>query len=247
MNCREIQALLEAYLDGELDPARSREIDVHTRGCAGCAAVLETHRKLSSAVAAAEYYPASTPLRARVESQASQAARRARRPAPWLALAAGVALAVLLLPKLLSPDPMAKEVVRAHLRSLQAGPLVDVSAAGRHALKPFLAAKLDFALDVEDISARGFALDGGRADSLAGRTVAALVYRRGPHVINVFVWPAAEKADRLPAGQALDGFQVVNWQTDGMNWWAVSDLDLSELEQLPMCPCFLPVHETLRS
>ncbi len=83
-------------------------------------------------------------------------------------------------------------------------------------------------------------------DSLDGHTVAALVYRRGGHVINVFVWPATRQPDRQPAGRPAHGFNLVDWRADGLNWWAVSDLDLRELEELPLCPCLLPAHETLR-
>ena len=82
-------------------------------------------------------------------------------------------------------------------------------------------------------------------DSVDGRTVAVLVYRRGGHLISVFVWPAAQPPDRPPAGRSVHGFNVIDWRADGLNWWAVSDLELGELNQLPLSPCFLPAHETL--
>jgi hypothetical protein len=65
-------------------------------------------------------------------------------------------------------------------------------------------------------------------------------------VINIFVWPSGESSDQAPAGRSVNGLNVVNWRAEEMNWWAVSDLDLGELEQLPLCPCFMPVHETLK-
>ncbi|MBZ5579900.1 MAG: zf-HC2 domain-containing protein [Acidobacteriia bacterium] len=242
MTCREARLLVSTYQDGELDPVQAVAVESHARDCAACAALLEGHIRLSAAVAAAPYYPASAALRQRL---AHRPAPLWRRPAPWLALAASVAVALLAVVKL-APAPIESEIVQAHLRSMRAQRLVDVPASGPHAVRPWLAGKLDFALNVADISGRGFVLVGGRVDSLNGRTVAALVYRRGTHVVNVFVWPAANQPDQPPASAASDGFNIVNWRSDGMTWWAVSDLDRSELERLPLCPCFLPPHDALR-
>lgn len=247
MNCREAEPLLGAYLDGELDPERRTEVEVHWRDCGACLAALERLERLSVAVESAPYYPASPELRARLEGRT---ARRAGLRRPWIPLAVGVAAAavVALLFVLTSPrrDIVASEVVQAHLRSLSAGHLWDVPASGHHAVHPWLAARLDFPLEVEEISSRGFSLAGGRLDSVAGRSVAALVYRRGSHLINVFVWPAEGQPDREPVSRPVRGWNVVDWRTDGLNWWAVSDLEVSELQELPLSLCFLPAHETLR-
>ena len=240
MNCRETEPLLSAYLDGELDAAHVLGIDAHARECPACAARLESGKQLSAAVRAAPYYRAAPSLRARIESPAAPAWRR---PAAWAALAATVALAILVIGR---ADRTGNEIVQAHLRSLRAGHLVDIAASSRRAVHPWFAGRLDYSLDVEDISGRGFAFSGARLDSLNGRTVAVLVYQRGPHVINVFVWPAGQEADRHPVAAVIGGLNLVNWRAEGMNWWAISDLPLAELEQLPLCPCVLPVHETLR-
>lgn len=240
MNCREVEPLLDAYLDGELDPVHTLEVDAHRAECAACGAALKSRRQLAAAVASAPYYPAPPELRTRLEHSA---ARRWNRPILWLAFAAGLAALALVTQR---PDPLEKEVVQAHVRSLLADHLLDVPAAGHHTVKPWLAAKLDFALDVEDISARGFALAGGRLDYLDGHPVAALVYRHDKHVINVFVWPAARQPDSRPVAKTSGNLNIVRWRADGMNWWAVSDLSLIELGKLPLSPCFLPAHETLR-
>ena len=240
MNCREAEPLLNSYLDGELDLVRALEVEAHADQCAACAAVLESEKRLAAAVSKAPYYRAAASLRARLESSAAPTWRK---PVPWLVLAASVVFAILVIGR---ADRTGDEIVRAHLRSLRAGHLVDVAAAGRRTVRPWFAGRLDYALDVEDISGRGFALAGGRLDSLNGRTVAVLVYQRGSHVVNVFVWPAGPSSDRNPVGAKLNGLNLVNWRAEGMNWWAISDLDLPELEELPLCPCFMPVHETLR-
>ena len=80
-----------------------------------------------------------------------------------------------------------------------------------------------------DLAAEGFALTGGRLDYLDGRTVAALVYRSGPHVINVFVWPAADATPREPAFSTRQGYQLAHWTQGGIQARAVSDLNAAEL------------------
>lgn len=240
MTCHDAEPLLNAYLDGELELVRSLELEAHAGQCSGCRAALEAERQLSAAVARAPYYRATPSLRARLDHSPTTGWRRA--PA-WLALAAAIVLAVLVIGR---ADPTSNQVVQAHLRSLRAGHLVDVAAAGRRTVRPWFAGRLDYALDVEDISGRGFQLTGGRLDSLNGRTVAVLVYQRDSHVVSVFVWPAGQSSDRNPTGRMLHGFNLVDWRAEGLNWWAISDLNLEELEELPLCPCFMPVHETLR-
>src|SRR5690348_13320873 len=180
MTCREAEPLLDAYFDGELDLVRALEVEAHAARCPECTAILETAKHLAASIAKAPYYRAAPSLRARMQSSPSPVWRR---PAPWLALAASIVLAFLLIGL---PDRTASEISQAHLRSLRTGHLVDVAASGRRAVRPWFAGRLDYALDVEDISGRGFSLSGGRLESLSGRTVAVLVYQRGSHVISVF-------------------------------------------------------------
>ena len=228
MNCAEAQELVGAYFDDELDLVNSLAVEKHLAECAACTAELERLGALRSAIRSqAPYYAASAALRARV-----QGGRRFVRMgwAPWLAAAAAVlvAAAVWLAP---APGPAVKdEVVEAHIRSLQENHLLDVPSSDRHTVKPWFAGKLDFAPEVEDLADRGFVLEGGRLDYLDGRAVAALIYKRRLHTVNVFVWPGAgERAIRLDTRR---GFNVARWTHGGLEWWAVSDLNGEELAEL---------------
>jgi anti-sigma factor RsiW len=74
---------------------------------------------------------------------------------------------------------------------------------------------------------------GGRLDVLAGRNVAALVYGRRKHLINVFVWPTKEPdTDAVHGPGSRQGFQWVHWRRNGMEFCAVSDVNGDDLKSL---------------
>ena len=127
-------------------------------------------------------------------------------------------------------DVVVAEVVNAHVRSLQAEHLFDVQSTDQHTVKPWFLGKLDFAPPVADLAAMGFPLVGGRLDYVSGRPVAALVYQRQKHSINVFVWPASETSGPDTA-RSVRGFHVHHWIRDGMSFWVVSDLNDAELSE----------------
>ncbi|MBZ5626252.1 MAG: anti-sigma factor [Acidobacteriia bacterium] len=236
MNCREAQALLGAYVDGELDLVRSLDAEAHVRECPACSAALERLHALHTAVSChAPYYDAPPELHRKLAARLESKEQWPR--VWWPALAAACLLAALVLwtraPSGLRPASSAieRDVVAAHVRSLLATHLMDVPSSDRHTVKPWFAGKLDFAPEVQDLSAQGFTLAGGRLDYIDGRTVAALVYQRRLHTINVFTWPA-NRADTSPSVESLQGFHVVHWVRHGMEWWAVSDLAGDELAEL---------------
>ncbi|HXB72189.1 MAG TPA: anti-sigma factor [Candidatus Acidoferrales bacterium] len=125
-------------------------------------------------------------------------------------------------------SPIESQVVASHVRSLLASHLMDVPSSDHHTVKPWFTGKLDFAPEVPDLSGKGFTLAGGRLDYVNGRTVAALVYQRRQHTINLFTWPAPA-TDQAAHPSTRHGFHVVHWNRGGMEWWAVSDLNAEEL------------------
>jgi len=233
MNCHEAEALLGPYLDGELDLVRNLDTEAHLRDCSTCSATMTRLQAVHTAVATkAPYYAASPELRRKL---AERLAPRTPWFAQWPALAAACLLAAAVIWTVVprrAPSAMASQVMASHLRSLMAEHLMDVPSSDRHTVKPWFAGKLDFAPEVYDLSADGFVLAGGRLDYLDGRTVAALVYRRRAHIVNVFTWPSA-RGEEAPAAQSIQGYNLLHWSHRGMQWWAVSDLAAAELAQLP--------------
>jgi anti-sigma factor RsiW len=154
-----------------------------------------------------------------------------------LATLAGVAIVLLatallvqMLKRSSASEMLAEQVVSSHIRSLQANQLSDVASSDQHTVKPWFSGKLDFAPVVKDLSIKGFPLVGGRLDYLDGRAVAALVYKRRQHTINLFVWPS-QAPDSAPRSFTIKGYNLVHWTHSQMAYWAVSDVNAKDLGQ----------------
>jgi anti-sigma factor RsiW len=244
MSCLQAE-WLHGYFDGELDAARAAEFEAHLGSCAGCTAALARQQVLRDAIGGAALYVRATPsLRARVRG-AIPTRSAASRPGLllWPAAAAAVlAIAVVGLWQLrpgadeAAPErPIVAAILDAHVRSLQPAHLTDVASSDQHTVKPWFDGKLDFSPQVTDLASDGFPLVGGRLDVIGGRSVAALVYGRRKHVVNLFVWPSAESDATSPRSGATRGYQWIHWTRGGMSFWAVSDAaaaDLAEFARL---------------
>jgi anti-sigma factor RsiW len=245
VDCRDVQNLLHPYSDGDLDLVRCLQVEHHLAECVECAERGRGLRLLREAVASgAPYHRAPDALRARLQatSPPTPAARRGRRrpSAVVAATAAGVAvLAVAALTAGLlrsrsgasAEDRLAEQVAAGHVRSLQVDHLTDVASSDRHTVKPWFQRKVDYSPQVPDLSPHGYVLTGGRMDYLADRPVAALVYHRRDHAINLFTWPAADGADRPVRSLHRQGFHLRWWQESGMTYWVISDLNAPELDE----------------
>ncbi|MGZ5986938.1 MAG: anti-sigma factor family protein [Caulobacteraceae bacterium] len=243
--CPDKEALLHGLLDGELDAANAQAFEAHLKTCPGCAAEFNALQGLKARIAAPGIsHRAPDGLRARIEAMAAPAPtprRPLRRAAPWAMSGVFAAIAATLavmvadpgLVGLMVPSPamagLEDELVASHVRSTLAEHLVDVQTSDRHVVKPWFNGRVDFAPPVIDLVDQGFPLAGGRLDYIDHRVVAALVYRRNRHVVNLFVWPSKGEGHE-PAAVARGGYSVVHWTSRGLEFWAVSDIDARDLK-----------------
>jgi anti-sigma factor RsiW len=155
----------------------------------------------------------------------------------WLALAASIVFAAIiawnLLPGLQRPDAeqfLATQLIASHVRSLLANHLTDVASSDQHTVKPWLDVKLDFAPPVVDLANEGFPLIGGRLDYLDNRPVAALVYQRRKHFINLFIWPKTPGTTETEKAITRQGYHLHRWMDSDFNYWAVSDVNGADVD-----------------
>jgi anti-sigma factor RsiW len=247
MNCHEAMALLPAYSDSELDPVQSAAIEQHVLGCADCAVRRDELASLRSRIRSeVPYYAAPPALRARVKAAlAGEAGTRPARPVRdrwhWLTAGAlaGSAATVFawfvgsaILDWQVGTDLVAESVAN-HARATLGNRLIDIASSDRHTVKPWLSSRLDYSPPVQDFTADGLPLAGGRLDYLDGHPVATLVYRYREHTIDVFVRPVTGgRLASSPAAATLRGFNVAHATGAGMEWWGVSDVSADVLQSL---------------
>jgi anti-sigma factor RsiW len=241
MNCSQIQKLLHAHHDGELDAAHELQVDEHLADCPQCFGLTRNLSTLRRALQNdALRFPAPAGLRTSIRTAIAQAAQTERDTTakwspPWIWAAAALVLTAAIFAFQFRParsdDRLLAELTESHIRSLMVDHLTDVTSTDQHTVKPWFDGKLDFAPPVKDLKSVGFPLLGGRLDYAAGHPVAALVFGRQKHIINLFIWPAESSAVRPPHATQRNGYHLIQWSDGRMNLVAVSDLNEAELHE----------------
>jgi len=250
MDCKIVNILLHPYFDGELDEGTAASVKAHLSECVECERELAALQALREATKrAVPRYTAPESLRQRLAqssvhpSTADLVRRRGRSllQSRWLAMAASLVLVAGLSSGVTralldagegagSQELLTRDLVSSHLRALAAPSAIDVVSSDRHTVKPWFNGRVDFAPPVVDLADQGFPLVGGRLDYIDGKVVAAVVYRRNKHVVNLFIWKAQPGISSPAPARAHAGYSVVHWRENGLEFWAVSDVEARDLE-----------------
>jgi len=207
---------------------------------AACAVRHREHLALRQRIRAEiPFFVAPPALHARVRAvagayRATVPAAVPRRARPWRWLTGGVvagcaatALSWMLGTTILAArayDDFAVAAVATHVRATHGERLIEVASSDQHTVKPWLSARLDYSPPVHDLANEGFALLGGRLEYIERNAVATLVYRSGPHTIDVFVRPDVSQGP-MPSPRTVRGFNVASARGPTMDWVAVSDVE----------------------
>ena len=249
MRCAQCTELLSAYMDDELMRDEQEAVREHLASCADCAreerALSLTSRRIKD-----NLMKHATPdvLKARIRSSLARDDAFAPAPAPtptasrpswshWPTLAAaGLVIAVAssaltatLTRKTMASNAIAGAIADAHIRSLMPGHLTDVVSTDQHQVKPWFNGRVDLSPAVPNLDSAGFLLTGGRVDYIEGRAIPVVTYTRRQHVINVFAEPTSGRSSSTH--ETRNGYHMVEWQSGGFDYWAVSDLNSAELDQ----------------
>jgi anti-sigma factor RsiW len=228
MDCPTCEAMVDAYVDGELSATESAELEQALTVCPTCRERLERARAMSGLLRTLPIEPAPDLLRARVERDLRAIAGRPRERLRWAAMAASLVVAIgigWLGGSLLGQSGReGDELLAGYLRVAMSEHGVEVASSDRHTVKPWFAGRIDYAPPVNDLTSEGFPLLGGRVDLVDGGKVAVLVYRRNQHRVALTVWPASSRTDTNPIVTQRDGFAMADWRHGGFEMRAVSDL-----------------------
>jgi anti-sigma factor RsiW len=249
---------LQAYFDGEFDAVGAAGIEQHLQQCAHCrSTVAEFGQSRAALRENLTDYRAPDALRARLgralDRESGPAGRRPTRSRwPgwqfWLGglsgggLVGAMAAVFAFMVWIPTMNPIAGDLLAAHVRSLMSSHPIDVVSTDRHTVKPWFAGHADVSPVVADFDDQGYRLIGGRADYVEHQRAAVMVYQHGAHTIDVFSWAAGAHA--LPRDATRDGFHLACWTEKDLDYCAVSDTGWDELHSLERLLQDLSGHDT---
>jgi anti-sigma factor RsiW len=245
VNCSETETLVHAYVDGELDAGHVMEFEQHLHNCSACDQAYKSCKDLHNRLGSGRLsYFAPAGLRERIQAALPRNEAKPKlisvgRSRNWQAIAASLLLGVIaggtaveFFPSRNVQASLADQLIASHVRSqMLESHRVDVESSDQHTVKPWFKGKLDFSPSVHDLADKGYPLVGGRLDYLDQRPVAALVYQRRQHLINLFIWPVSVGREETSGYLARQGYHFIHWVQSDTNYWAVSDLNQEELNE----------------
>lgn len=242
MNCDAAKPLLDAYLDKQLDAANTLAFEKHLSRCPGCQAIYDEQITLRQSIRdSLTYHYAPQGLHNKITSQLSadieviNTKSGSKRPylKTGLSFAASLLLGYALVTTYLhhrTEELLIDAILSSHINALSANRLTDVQGSNAATLIPWLNSKLDYSPKVYNFTEQGFDLLGARLDSLPKQRVASLTYQHQHHLINVYTWPSPDVDDAEQETHYKQGYNLIYWCQNKMNYWVVSDMNQQELQ-----------------
>src|ERR1700732_4197340 len=234
---------MNAYCDGELDPASAIEFERRLANDELLKAEYNRLLSLRRAVRSLPQYDMPPALRARIKStldadgqdqedRLRPAGRPRQRSWSFQALAAAAVFGAVISSSVMLTierynlhEDVAREVVAGHIRGLLAPQPFDVASSDRHTVKPWFTSRLPESPQVPDLAAQGFVLVGGRVDVVGHDPVATIVYKHAKHTVSLTTLPPGQSV----SDQAIAGYNVRSWSDPEFTYIAVSDLPSADL------------------
>jgi anti-sigma factor RsiW len=240
----EIQLLLNAAVDGELDAAGTMEIE---RCMEADPALAGEYRRL---MALRDVIQLRVPRERAPDELRQRIAKLAQSPVAgraqsrlfggqWRSMAAAAVIVLMASSGYLlygpqhtdNMDSIMQAVAAGYMRAQVSGTPVDVASSDRHTVKPWLGSKVPLATAAVDLNHEGFPLAGGRIDIVGGKAVPTLVYKRREHYISVTELIVPGSASQVASRRAtVAGYSMSIWQDNERTYLAVSDVSWPEME-----------------
>ncbi len=247
MNCREFDARLHAFVDGELDAGPMADAEAHLSTCPNCHGRADGERRFRQLLRRQPRETAPPEFRARMLALARRERTR-KKLRVWLgtpALAAAVLLlAFVLTARSLPTGGREPEVVASlvdkHLAYAQLEGPAEFSSTERPAVATWFRQRTGLRVPVPDLSPAGIQLIGARIAEADQRKVAYLLYLKGHVLMSVFMVPEVGRRAPLagrPMGfggheyltQERQGLRTVSWRDGQALFSLVSALDYDVL------------------
>ncbi len=234
---------MNAYCDGELDPASAMEFERRLASDEILKARYNRLLSLRRAVRSLPQHDLPPGLQARIDAKLdAEGSRPPGRLSPlgrlrqrtWSlqALAAAAVFGAVISSSVMltierygQREDVARQVVAGHIRGQLATQPFDVASSDRHTVKPWFTSRLPESPQVPDLAAQGFMLVGGRVDVVRRGPVATIVYKHAAHTVSLTTLPPGQSV----SGQTIAGYNVRSWSDAQFTYIAVSDLPSADL------------------
>lgn len=243
MDCNRCTEKLDAYVDGELPADEARELDLHLRGCASCAADGLSKVQLKRAVqSAGKRFTAEPAFKARILKSIATP-----KSTPWsghwlpifavattVALLIAVAFILTLERDRAGEHQLVSELVDQHVATLASSNPVDVISTDRHTVKPWFEGKIPFTFNLPELEGSPFVLVGGRVSYVNQSSGAELIFRVRQHQISVFIFQERGliKSHEDDVERTALSFQIRTWRHNGLRYFLIGDASPQDLDKL---------------